>query len=53
MPRGAKPCAERTLSEIDGIQDRNIAAVFNRLDANGNGVVTEADLDAIAQQICA
>ncbi|HEV8556289.1 MAG TPA: EF-hand domain-containing protein [Actinophytocola sp.] len=40
-------------TEIGGIQDRNIAAVFNRLDANGNGVVTKADFDAIAQQICA
>jgi Ca2+-binding EF-hand superfamily protein len=39
-------------TEIGGVQDRNIATVFSVLDANGNGTITGADLEAIGRQVC-
>jgi len=39
-------------TELNGVQDRNVTAVFNVLDANGNGAISGADLDAIGRQVC-
>ena len=39
-------------SELDSIQDRNIAAVFQLLDANGNGTLAEADFDLMGRRVC-
>jgi Ca2+-binding EF-hand superfamily protein len=39
-------------SKVDNIQDRNIATVFQILDANGSGTVTAEDFDLIAERIC-
>jgi Ca2+-binding EF-hand superfamily protein len=39
-------------SELSGIQDRNVKAVFNVLDANGDGAISGADFDTIGRQVC-
>ena len=39
-------------SEPDSIQDRNIAAVFQALDTNGDGTLAEADFDLRGRGLC-
>ena len=44
----------RMTSKIDkDIQDRNITAVFQVLDANGDGRISEEDFDLIGTKVCA
>jgi Ca2+-binding EF-hand superfamily protein len=40
-------------SKLGNIQDHNISAVFNVLDANRDSVITEEDFEQIAARVCA